>query len=115
MWGGRLGTNLVELGYIDLDKLATALGMQHKLPPALGRHFDRGDPEVQRKLSPDVAERYTCIPLLFAGAGRTQLIVATTAPIDKRGIAIIADELAIEPTAIVLAIAGELRVRYHLE
>ncbi|MEO7730494.1 MAG: hypothetical protein ABIY55_05940, partial [Kofleriaceae bacterium] len=37
MWGGRLGTNLVELGYIDLDKLATALSRQHGIPAALGR------------------------------------------------------------------------------
>ena len=115
MWGGRLGTNLVELGYIDLDNLATALGRQHRMPPALGRHFDRADPRVQQQLSPDIAERYTCVPILFGGPDRSQLIVASTQPIDARGVAIIADEMAIEPRQIIQSIAGELRVRYHLE
>lgn len=115
LWGGRLGTNLVELGYVDLDKLAQALGRQHRMPAALGRHFDRANPEVQRKLSPDVAERFSCVPLLFAGPERAQLIVATIAPIGAKGLAIIGDELECDPKLIIQSIAGELRVRYHLE
>lgn len=115
MWGGRIGTNLVELGYIDLDKLATALGKQQRLPAALGRHFEKSDPALQARLSADLAERYACIPLLFAGPGRAQVIVAATARLDKKAIAVIAEELQVDPKAIVLSIAGELRIRYHLE
>lgn len=115
LWGGRIGTNLIELGYIDLDKLATALGRQHRLPAALGRHFDRADAAVQARLSPDLAERFSCVPLLFAGPQRAQLIVAAIAPLDARALAMIAEDLGIAPDAIVQSVAGELRIRYHLE
>ncbi|HLL22561.1 MAG TPA: hypothetical protein VK427_10535 [Kofleriaceae bacterium] len=115
LWGGRLGTNLVELGYVDLDTLATMLGKQHRMPAALARHFDKCDPAVQAKLSPDIAERFSCVPLLYAGPQCAQLIVATLAPLDRRAIGIIADALELEPGAIIQSIAGELRIRYHLE
>ena len=115
MWGGRLGTNLVELGYIDLDKLATALCKQHRLPAALARHFQKSDPAVQGKLSADIAERFSVVPLLYAGAKRDSLIVAATGPLDQRAIAIIADDMGIDPATIVVSVAGELRIRYHLE
>ncbi|MEJ7598194.1 MAG: hypothetical protein WKG01_09820 [Kofleriaceae bacterium] len=114
MWGGRLGTNLIELGYLDLDTLSKTLGRQHRLPAALARHFDKGDRTLQTKLSPDVAERYSCIPLLWL-AHHHQVAIAAVAPIDARGVAIIADELALAPEAIVISIAAELRIRYHLE
>ena len=115
IWGGRIGTNLVELGYIDLDKLANALSRQHRLPAALGRHFDNSDPVVQAKLPAELAERYSCVPLLYAGRGRSQLIVASIAPLDDQAVASIAQALGIEPKTIVQAVAGELRIRYHLE
>lgn len=115
MWGGRLGTNLVELGYIDLDVLATALGKQKLLPAALGKHFDKADPAVQSRLGPDLAEKYSCVPLMLAGPQRSQLILATLAPLDAKAIAIIADDMRWDPEKIVVSIAGELRIRYHLE
>jgi hypothetical protein len=48
----RLGTNLIELGYLDLDALSTALGRQHRMPAALARHFDKSDPELQGSSPP---------------------------------------------------------------
>lgn len=115
MWGGRIGTNLVELGYIDLDKLASTLGKQHRLPAALARHFEKGEPQLQAKLSADVAEKFSCIPLLHAGPGKSQIIVVALAPLPEKAVAIIADELGVEPSAIIQSVAGELRVRYYLE
>jgi len=115
IWGGRIGTNLVELGYIDLDKLATALGRQHRLPAALGRHFDKSDAVVQAKLPAELAERYSCVPLLYAGRGRSQLIVASIAPLDRDAVASIAEALGVAPQTITQSVAGELRIRYHLE
>lgn len=114
MWGGRLGTNLVELHYLDLDPLAIALGRQHRLPAALSRHFEKADPELQRMLSPDFAERFSCIPLLRIGPER-HVVVASLSPLEPRQLAIIADELAVEVHRLVPAIAAELRIRYQLE
>lgn len=115
IWGGRFGTNCVELGFIDLDKVAVALGRQHRMPPALARHFERSDPAVQKRLSPDVAEKFSCVPLLLAGPNHAQLIVASTKPLAPKAIAIIADEVGVEPTAIIQSVAAELRIHYHLE
>jgi hypothetical protein len=113
MWGGRLGTNLVELGLVDLDALATALSRQHKLPAALARHFDKADREVQQKLSPAFAERFAVVPLMRVKNGK--VVVATLAPLDARGVAIIADELGCTVADLVVSVAPELRIRYQLE
>ncbi|MGN6109162.1 MAG: hypothetical protein ACTHU0_28915 [Kofleriaceae bacterium] len=115
MWGGRLGTNLIELGYLDLDALSKALARQHRLPAALARHFERAERALQHQLSPDVAERYAAVPLLRVGRDRDQIAIATVAPIEPRGLAIIADELAVAPAQLMPAIAAELRIKYHLE
>jgi hypothetical protein len=114
MWGGRLGTNLIELGYIDLDALAKALSRQRKVPAALARHFERADRELQQRLSPDVAERYAAVPLLTIGPQRI-IVFASTDPIDKRGLGIIASELDATVAQLVPSVAAELRVMYHLE
>ncbi len=113
MWGGRFGTNLVELGLVDLDTLTRALGRQHDLPAALARHFDKADPELQARLEPEQADKWRIVPLLRVGGGK--IAIATMDPLgaDKR--AEIARALAIEPKELVVSIAAEQRVRYQLE
>jgi hypothetical protein len=113
MWGARLGTSLVELGYIDLDGLSNALGYQHGLPAALASHFDRADRELQRQLAANLAERFACIPLMRVG--KRAVAVAVASPLDARAIAIVADELGVDPDRVIVSIAAELRVRYALE
>ncbi|MBA2543194.1 MAG: hypothetical protein H0V17_26365 [Deltaproteobacteria bacterium] len=113
MWGGRLGTNLIELGFLDLDQLSQALGQLHRLPAALARHFDKADPAVQRKLSPEFAERYATVPLMRVASGK--IVVASLGIVDARGIGIIADELETTAADLVVSVAAELRIRYHLE
>src|SRR5690349_24875723 len=93
MWGARLGTSLVELGFIDLDGLSNALGYQKHLPAALASHFDRADRELQLQLSPNHAEKYECIPLMRVG--KRAVAVALASPLDARGLAIVADELGV--------------------
>src|SRR5215471_13152487 len=76
LWGGRLGTNLVELHYLELDPLSSILGRQHRVPAALARHFEKADPELQRRLSPEIAERFSCLPLLHMGPARHVVIAS---------------------------------------
>jgi hypothetical protein len=114
MWGARLGTNLIELGFLDLDQLSTALGQQHGLPAALARHFEKVDRELQQLLSPDVAHKLTCVPLVRVGAER-KVVIASCSPLTAKGIAIVADELCVDPRIIIPSIAAELRMRYQLE
>src|SRR5215212_10182154 len=87
MWGGRLGTNLVELHHLELDPLTESLGRQHRLPAALARHFEKADPELQRMLSPDFAERFSCLPLLRMGRAH-HIVIASIAPLAPRQLAI---------------------------
>ncbi len=114
MWGARLGTNLIELGFLDLDQLTTALGQQHNMPAAFARHFEKVDRELQLLLSPDVAHKLTCVPLVRVGADR-KVVIASCSPLTAKGIAIVADELCVDPRVIIPSIAAELRMRYQLE
>ena len=111
-WGGRLGTVLNELGYLDLDTLSRVLGWQHALPAALLKHFEFADRDLQHSLESDLAEQFSCIPLLRV---RRRIIVASTSPLDERATAIVASQLGASPDLIIPAIAAELRIRYQLE
>ncbi len=113
MWGGRLGTNIIELGFLDLDQLSTALGRQHQLPAALARHFDMADTVLQKRLSSEFADKYGAVPLLKVASGK--VVVAALGIVDARGVGIIADELGTSPMNLVVSVAAELRIRYHLE
>jgi hypothetical protein len=113
MLGARLGTSLVELGYLDLDGLSNALAHQQRLPAALSTHFDRADSELQLRLAPNLAERFACVPLFRIG--KRSAVIAATAPLDARTVAIIADELGLATDRLIVSIAPELRIRYALE
>jgi hypothetical protein len=114
LWGGRLGTNLVELHQLELDPLAKVLGRQYRLPAALARHFEKADPALQRMLAPDFADRFSCVPLLRMGPEQ-HVVIASIAPLSSRQLAIIAGELAVDVQRLLPAIAPELRIRYQLE
>jgi Type II secretion system (T2SS), protein E, N-terminal domain len=114
LWGGRLGTNLVELHYLELDPLSRVLGRQHHLPAAFARHFEKADPALQAQLPVKIAERFSCVPLLRMGPDQHVVIAAVT-PLTPRQLAIIADALAIDVARLVPAVAAELRIRYQLE
>ena len=114
MWGGRLGTNLVELHYLELDPLSKVLGRQYQLPAALARHFEKADPALQRMLPPELAERFSCVPLLRMGPEQ-HVVIASTSPLPPRHLAAIAAALGVDVKHLVPAIAAELRIRYQLE
>lgn len=115
MWGGRLGTNLVELGHLDLDELARMLGRQNRLPPALARHFDRADPALQKRLPAHLAERYSVVPLFCSGKLKDRIVIVSTAPLGRDMISHLAHALGVPAARLLPAIAAELRIAYHLE
>jgi hypothetical protein len=114
IWGGRLGTNLVELHLIDLDALSKALGRLHRLPAALAAHFDRADPALQRALPAELAERLSCIPVMRTGP-TPHVVIAALGPLAPHQLAGLAEALAIDRARLVVAVAAELRIRYQLE
>jgi hypothetical protein len=113
MWGARLGTNLIELGCLDVDGLSRALGRQHQLPVALARHFERADPELGRRVPRELAERFSFLPLLALADGKIALVAL--GPLDDNALATIASVLDTAPEQLVVSVAAEMRIRYHLE
>ncbi len=114
VWGGRLGTNLVELHCIDLDGVAAAIGKQRGLPAALARHFEAADPAVQAQLPALIAARWACVPLRRFGED-ARLAIAAIDPLGAEARVVIAETYGIDPALVVVALAAELRIKYHLE
>lgn len=62
IFGGRVGTNLLELDAVKEEALARALGRRHRCPYVAGGAI-RPDPEAVRALPREVADRCDAIPL----------------------------------------------------
>jgi hypothetical protein len=112
VWGARLGTNLVELGHLQLDDLAKALGKLHQMPAALEKHFDRADAALQAKLPKALAQRLSCVPLVMA---KEHCVISLLRPLAPSELAQIAIALGVAAEKLVPAIAGELRMAFQLE
>jgi hypothetical protein len=113
--GGKLGTQLVERGWLDTDQVSEALGRQMRMPAALQRHFDKADPAIVALLKPNLAARYMAIPLVAAKSGAKRIVVAMATPQDVLVIDDVSFALGarIEPMiASELAIARNLK-RFH--
>jgi hypothetical protein len=115
LYGGRLGTNLVELGHIDLDALALALARLHGIPAALLKHFERCDLTVQSLLPPALAAQWQVIPIGHLADRRSRIAIAALRPLPAEAVAAIATALRCTPSDLIIAIAGELRIMYYLE
>ena len=77
--GGRLGTILFEMGYIDADSLTAYLGLELGIPIATKAVLDRAKRAAVRLLTPELAERFLCVPLVVQDR---QLIAAVRDPHD---------------------------------
>ena len=85
IFGGRLGTNLLELGAVSEEALARALGRQHGIPALSG---DLGlDRAAVALLAPEIADRCDAIPYVAADRRLGLLVV------DPRNLATL-DEVA---------------------
>lgn len=117
MWGGRLGSVLVELELIDLDAITRALASQKRMAAALQQHFTQASVALQRRLPAGLAADFQCIPIteLPGATGESQIAIAATGPLPPAAIAEIAEHLGVTPGRIVVGIAAEMRIRYQLE
>jgi hypothetical protein len=64
IFGGRLGTNLLELGAVTEEVLARTLGRRHGVPFLSGEM--RLDPAAVRLLRPELADRHDAVPYVLA-------------------------------------------------
>lgn len=109
IYGGRLGTNLVELGAIELDALAGALAKHFSVPVATAEMFESAEPAVLKLLTREQVERLECFPLHLDGR---KLHLALE---DPRDIAKFDEISFLTGLRIIPHLAPELRLVYYLE
>lgn len=112
LYGGRLGTNLVELGYVDLEMLSAYLAELAGVAIATPTLLDQADPELLARLGADDAHRLRAIPLGYLGEGTGTIAVAMVEPGDAGVAAEVAARLDAQ---IAPYIVPELRALYYLE
>jgi type IV pilus assembly protein PilB len=72
--GGRLGSNLVEMGFINEDGLIAFLSQQYGIPSVDVANFEI-DSEVIRLIPSEVAQKYMIIPINRTGSTLTIAMV----------------------------------------
>ncbi len=112
LYGGRLGTNLVELGFIDLEMLSTYLAELTGLPIATPTLLDDADRALLDRLGADEAHRLRAIPLGYLGAGTDAVAVAMVDPSDDPAREALGQRLG---ATISPHVVPELRALYYLE
>jgi hypothetical protein len=112
LYGGKLGTNLVELDVIDLQTLGQYLTRITDCPLAETELFEHADLQLVQSFGPELAELYTAFPLRFEPDDPSKMAVAFAQPRDERAVADIAN---ICDCAIAPYVAPELRIYYYLE
>lgn len=108
-YGGRLGTNLIELGYISEQALAKFLSVQLKLPSAGAADLDEVPAAALALVPPELAEKYRIVPVALSGR---KLSVAMADPTDLRAV----DEVAFRTGyTIQPMVAPDVLLAYALE
>lgn len=112
LYGGRLGTNLVELGYLDVSTLAEYLAESLGAPLATQDMFDSVAPAVIEHFGAELARRYVAFPLGYLDDPPDGLAVAVVDPHDDA----VLEQLS-EDSGYPIApyVAPELRIYYYLE
>lgn len=112
LYGGRLGTNLVELGFIDLELLSSYLAELSGFPMATPRVLDAADPALVEQLGAEDAHRLRAIPLGRLDDTKAAIAVALVDPTNREALGELRDRLGAEITPYVVP---ELRALYYLE
>lgn len=109
VFGGRLGTNLLDLGLLDEETLTRVLEEQKRVAVATPRMLEEADPKALRLVPAKLAARHHAIP--FAVTDH-ELKVALLDPTDLIAI----DEIAFASGCkVVPFIAPEVRILGYLE
>ncbi len=109
LYGSRLGTNLVELGFLSEQGLTKFLSAQLGIPAIDSGSLDSIPSDALSALPRPTAEKYRVIPLGFAGR---KLRVATADPTDLK----VLDEVSFATGfGLQVFVAPELLITYALE
>ena len=101
--GGRLGTNLIKLGYISEEKLVSFLSAQWGVP-AVNLSDYKIDPSVLKLIPYEIARKYLILPVARVGA---TLTIATA---DPSNVFVIDDVKFMTGYNVEVVVAGETSV-----
>ncbi|HTL34669.1 MAG TPA: hypothetical protein VL326_16185 [Kofleriaceae bacterium] len=107
--GGRLGTVLVEHGFVDLEALTVYLGLELGIPIATGAMLERAKRAAVRLLQPTQAFKHKCVPLVVQDR---QLIAAIEDPHD---IATLEALTQLTGYRVLPRVAPEVRIYFYVE
>jgi len=107
--GGRIGTVLYELGFLDLEALTVYLGLELGIPIATGAMLERAKRAAVRLLQPQQAFKHKCVPLVVQDR---QLIAAIEDPHDFATLEALAQ---ITGYRVLPRVAPEVRIYYYIE
>lgn len=79
IFGGKIGTNLIELGYISADKLAEFLSKSKGVPAITIKHLEAIPAEVIAILPPELVKKHQVIPISIE---KKRLTIAMVDPAD---------------------------------
>jgi type IV pilus assembly protein PilB len=68
--GGKLGYNLVKLGYVKEDDITSLLSQQYGVPAIKLSHFEI-EPSIIKLIPAEIARKYQIVPLNRAGSTLT--------------------------------------------
>ncbi|MEZ4362777.1 MAG: hypothetical protein R3B48_21480 [Kofleriaceae bacterium] len=107
--GGRIGTVLFELGFVDLDCTTVYLGLELGIPIATGAMLERAKRSAVRLLQPNQAFLHRCVPLVVQDR---QLIAAVEDPHDLANLEQITQ---LTGYRVLPRVAPEVRIYYYVE
>lgn len=109
MMGGRLGTNLIELSYLNEESLIQFLSKKLNIPAAYPKDFEDIEVGVIQHIPAHLAQKYGAIPLKLE---KKNLTVAMADPLNLEAINHLsfASGCHIRP-----CVASEARIQYALE
>tara|TARA_Y100000780_G_scaffold232485_1_gene264503 strand:+ start:25568 stop:27268 length:1701 start_codon:yes stop_codon:yes gene_type:complete len=106
--GGRLGTALVKLGFMNESELTEFLAEQYSVP-AIDLETFEIDPKALEKIPKQICDKYVCIPISLSG---TTLVVAMS---DPSNIFVIDDLTYITKCKIQTVVASETAIAKAIE
>lgn len=106
--GGRLGTALVKLGYLNESELTEFLAEQYNVPAIDLATFEI-DPKAIEKIPKQVCEKYSCVPISLSG---NNLVVAMS---DPSNIFVIDDLTYITKSKVQAVVASEAAIMQTIE
>lgn len=107
--GGRLGSHLVEMGYLSETALALTLSRQLRLPAVTAAALEHIPEDVIGLLPRDTAVHHRCIPVRLEGQA---LCVAMSDPTDGRALA---EVWTLSRRTVRAMVAPDILVSYALE